>query len=398
MTKENVSFISNRLQSLGDLESENEISLTKKRFIQSGQKILDLTNSNPTQVGLEFPASVLSHILSNLNASVYDPIPEGLELARAEIASEYRKRGVIAETNQIHLTASTSEAYSYLFKLLTNPGDEVLTPNPGYPLFHFLIGFENLKEVHYELKTDPQNGQWVYDAETIASSVSTKTKAIILVSPANPTGSKTTESFWNEWDSFGINLPVIIDEVFEPYDFSGNPHCLPKFPKYPVFVCNGFSKLLALPQTKLAWILNLSPEPYLTHFQKNLSFIADTYLSVNSLIQLATKELLPWKTMIQNRIRTRIMRNKALCYEFVNQTPSTKKIQETEAGWYYLVQIETEQKDESLVLEILKSTGVLVQPGSWYGFSHNKCILVISLITEEETLEKGLNLLQTFLK
>lgn len=398
LTKENSSFISNRLQSLGDLESENEISLTKTRLIQSGQKILDLTNSNPTQVGLEFPTSVLSHILSNLNVSVYDPIPEGLELTRGEIASEYRKRGIIAETNQLHLTASTSEAYSYLFKLLTNPGDEILTPNPGYPLFHFLLGFENLKEVHYDLKTDPLTGQWVYDAETIASSISTKTKAIVLVSPANPTGSKTTETFWEEWDSFGINLPIIIDEVFEPYDFSGNPHHLPQFPKYPVFVCNGFSKLLALPQTKLAWILNLSPEPYFAQMQKHLSFLADTYLSVNSFIQLAAKELLPWKTMIQNRIRTRVMRNRALCFEFVTQSTVVKKIPETEAGWYYLLELETEQKDESIVLDILTSTGVFVQPGSWYGFSHNKCILVISLITEEETLEKGLNLLQTFLK
>lgn len=390
--------ISNRFQLLGELETENEIYVTKQKLIHSGTQILDLTISNPTQVGLEFPPSVLTHILSNLNVSVYDPIPEGLESVRSDIAAEYRKRGILVESNQFHLTASTSEAYSFLFKLLTNPGDEVLTPNPGYPLFHFLIGLENLKEVHYQLKVDPNNGLWIYDAETIAGSISTKTKAIILVSPANPTGSKTTETFWKEWESFGINIPIIIDEVFEPYDFSGNPHNLPSFPKFPVFVCHGFSKMLALPQTKLAWILNLSPEPSFSKLQKNLSFISDSYLSVNSMIQLATKELLPWKSMIQNRIRTRVMRNSAFCLEFVNTCLLAKKTPATEAGWYFLIELDLDQKVETLVLEILNKTGVFVQPGSWYGFSHNRCILVISLITEEETLEKGITLLQDFLK
>lgn len=388
---------SNRLQTLGELEKENPIYLETSKRIQTGKPIFDLGNSNPTQLGLEFPPSVLTHIFSNLNLSTYEPIPEGLESVRQEISSLYNLRGILTEPSQFHLTASTSEAYSFLFKLLTNPGEEVLTPSPGYPLFSFLVGLENLKEVHYQLKEEPI-GRWVYDAESIANCISTKTKVIILVSPANPTGSKTTTHFWKEWESLGIQIPIIVDEVFEAYDFSGDPHSLPSHPKFPLFVCHGFSKLLALPQAKLAWILNLSPEPNKTEAERNLSFIADTYLSVNSFIQLATKELLPWRTMVQNRIRTRIMRNIALCDDFVSQSPKFTNPHKTEAGWYYLLEVEHPKKDEELVLDILKETGVSLHPGSWYGFSHNRCILLISSITEEETLEKGLSLLQDFFK
>jgi aspartate/methionine/tyrosine aminotransferase len=156
--------------------------------------------------------------------------------------------------------------------------------------------------------------------------------------------------------------------------------------------------MLALPQAKLAWILNLSPEPLQSEIQKKLSFITDTYLSVNSFIQSASFELLPWKSMVQNRIRTRVMRNIATCLNFAQGTPKIKTFHTPEAGWYFLLEFNVEKDDEIVVLEILKETKVSLHPGTWYGFSHNRCILVISLITEEETLEKGLNLLQFFFK
>ncbi|TGL08225.1 pyridoxal phosphate-dependent aminotransferase [Leptospira bouyouniensis] len=397
MTKKNFPF-SERFNSLGEIESENSIHKTKLELIKTGKPILDLGNSNPTQLGLEFPPSVLTHIFSNLNLSIYEPIPEGLESVRKEISSIYNNRGIQTAASNFQLTASTSEAYSFLFKLLTNPGDEILTPNPGYPLFSFLVGLENLTEVHYQLKEDPTTGLWVYNAESIANTISTKTKVIILVSPSNPTGSKTTESFWKDWESLGIKIPVIVDEVFEAYDYQGESHYLPPKPNFPLFVCHGFSKMLALPQAKLAWILNLSPEPIQSEIQKKLSFIADTYLSVNSFIQLANNELLPWKTMVQDRIRTRVMRNLTICQSFIHQIPKIQKIYSPEAGWYFLFEVNLDKKDEEVVNEILKETGVSIHPGTWYGFSHNRCILVISLITEEETLEKGLKLLQSFFK
>ncbi|XDD46276.1 pyridoxal phosphate-dependent aminotransferase [Leptospira sp. WS39.C2] len=389
---------SNRFRFLGDLEIENSIHKTKLDRIHSGKPIFELVDSNPTKMGLEFPPSVLTHIFSNLNVSVYEPIPEGMESVREEICSLYTSRGIPTNPSDFHLTSSTSEAYSFLFKLLTNPGDEVLTPNPGYPLFSFLVGLENLNETHYQLKENKTNGCFVYDAETIANSISTKTKVIVLVSPSNPTGSKTTETFWKQWESFGIQIPIIVDEVFEAYDYSGDPHCLPLNPSFPLFICHGFSKMLALPQAKLSWILNLSPKSIRGEIQKKLSFISDTYLSVNSFIQLATKEILPWRSMVQNRIRTRVMRNISICNEFVSQSQKIKKIQSPEAGWYYLFEFDVEQKDEVMVIKILNETGVSLHPGTWYGFSHNRCVFVISLITEEETLEKGLSLLQSFLK
>lgn len=328
---------SNRFQLLGDLNSENKIYQTKQNLEKSGKTILDLTNSNPTKLGLEFPPGALSHILSSLDLSQYNPIAEGLESTRSSIVSEYTNRGIQTKTSDLILTASTSEAYSYIFKLFTNPGDEVLTPNPGYPLFSFLIGLENLKEVHYPLKEDPDTGKWIYSAETIANCVSTKTKLIVLVSPANPTGSRTTASFWKEWEELGIKIPILLDEVFVGYEFSGEAHQIPDAPNFPLLVCNGFSKMLALPQLKLGWILNKSPDFYRKEMQKNLGFVADTYLSVNSPVQLATPELIPWKSMIQNRIRTRIMRNFAECNLFLEDNSKIKNKTIVEAGWYFLL-------------------------------------------------------------
>lgn len=389
---------SNRFQLLGDLSSENKIHQTKKNLERSGNEILDLTNSNPTKLGLEFPPGALSHILSSLDLSQYDPLAEGLESTRSVIVTDYKTRGIQTETSDLILTASTSEAYSYIFKLFTNPGDEVLTPNPGYPLFSFLIGLENLKEVHYPLKEDPETGQWIYSAETIANCVSTKTKLIVLVSPANPTGSRTTASFWKEWERMGIKIPILLDEVFVGYEFSGEAHEIPDEPNFPLLVCNGFSKMLALPGLKLGWILNKSPKHFRSEIQKNLGFIADTYLSVNSPVQLATPELIPWKLMVQNRIRTRIMRNLAECEYFSKENPKIKNKSHSEAGWYYLFELDMENKDEDLVLEILLNAKVFLHPGSWYGFSHNRCTLVVSLISEEETLRNALAALQSYLK
>ncbi|TGK50139.1 pyridoxal phosphate-dependent aminotransferase [Leptospira kanakyensis] len=397
MTESQFSF-SSRFQLLGDLNSENKIYQTKQNLEKTGNEIFDLTGSNPTKLGLEFPPSALSHIFSNLDLSQYEPQAEGLESTRQAIVADYKNRGIQTTTSNLILTASTSEAYSYIFKLFTNPGDEVLTPNPGYPLFSFLIGLENLKEVHYPLKEDPETGNWVYSAETIANCISTKTKLIVLVSPANPTGSRTTAQFWKEWETLGIKIPILLDEVFVGYEFSGEPHQIPEAPNFPLFVCNGFSKMLALPGFKLGWILLQSPEVYQSEIQKNLSFIADTYLSVNAPVQLATPELFPWKTMIQNRIRTRIMRNLAQCILFSEENLKIINKPAMEAGWYFLIELNLEKKDEDIVLEILTQTKVFVHPGSWYGFSHNRCILVVSLISDEEVLRNGLLALQTFLK
>ncbi|TGL86802.1 pyridoxal phosphate-dependent aminotransferase [Leptospira congkakensis] len=397
MTNSDLLF-SNRFQLLGDLNSENKIYQTKQNLEKTGLEIFDLTGSNPTKLGLEFPPSALSHIFSNLDLSQYEPQAEGLESARQAIISDYKNRGIQTDLSHLVLTASTSEAYSYIFKLFTNPGDEVLTPNPGYPLFSFLIGLENLKEVHYPLQEEKETGKWIYSAETIANCISTKTKLIVLVSPANPTGSRTTAQFWKEWEALGIKIPILLDEVFVGYEFSGEPHQIPVSPSFPLLICNGFSKMLALPGLKLGWILIQSPELYRSEIQKNLSFIADTYLSVNAPVQLATLELIPWKTMVQNRIRTRIMRNLAQCILFSEENPKILNKPAVEAGWYFLFELDLEKKDEEMVLEILTQTKVFVHPGSWYGFSHNRCILVISLISDEEVLRSGLSALQSFLK
>ncbi|MDF3818447.1 pyridoxal phosphate-dependent aminotransferase [Leptospira sp. 96542] len=390
-------FLSNRFSKLGEITEENLLNQKKNELILNNKHVLDLVVSNPTTVGLEFPPHLLSHSFESVNLSLYDPKPEGSIFCRDAIQKDYLGRGLEINSEQITLTASTSEAYSFLFKLLTNPGDEILTPNPGYPLFSFLSGLENLKEVNYPLLYDNNLGEWNYDAETIANCISTKTKLIILVSPANPTGSRTSQTFWDEWRHLNIQIPVILDEVFVSCEFSGQNHTFPSNPIFPLFVLGGISKLLALPQWKLAWILSLGSDTMQDFYKPYLHVITDTYLSVNSIVQSITPDLFQWKQFVQNRIKSRIQRNLGITKEVLSFHPNMNVLY-SGAGWYCLLEVNSEIPDENLALQILCECLVYIHPGSWYGFPNSKTVLVLSLIGEEEKHRDAILKLQDFFK
>lgn len=385
-------MFSNRLLQFGNFTEENKLTSIKKKLEEKNVPVLDLTVSNPTIVGLEFPEAILRHILESVNLSHYSPSAKGLESARESISNYYAERGLSFSKESIFLTPSTSDSYSYLFKLLTNPGDEVLTPSPGYPLFSYLSSMENLKEVHFPLVQ--RNSGWEYDVESILNFTSTKTKIICLVSPANPTGSKLSQNFWREWKESQCQIPILVDEVF--YGFDGIRedlirHSIPTDTNFPLFILNGISKMLCLPHWKLGWIISANSHNKLN---SGLELILDTYLSTNAIIQSMLPQILHWKPMIQNKTNARIQRNFRIASDILAE--SSYQVLPYEGGWFLVLKLIGVSNDEKFCETVLEKQGVIIFPGTWFEFSHNESYAIISLITEEETFRLGIEKLLVF--
>ncbi|TGL60306.1 pyridoxal phosphate-dependent aminotransferase [Leptospira ognonensis] len=391
---------SDRFQEMALGEEDNQLSTIRKSKEADKINIIDMVNSNPIQSGLIFPMEVISHNLDSKSTSTYNPNPKGQLQARKAISNFFHSKQVKVDPADLLLTASTSESYSFLFKLLTNPGDEVLVPSPGYPLFSFLTEFENINAIDFPLY-EAEKGKWQYNLESMKSKVSKLTRAVIIVSPANPTGSFLSKSDWTLWMQWSLEtqIPLIIDEVFSSYFFDESDFFYPSSTEAPVFILNGISKLLALPQLKLGWI----------HVNGNLSFkeralaglelLSDTYLSVNEPVQNILPELLKWSPMIQNQIRNRIRRNLAAASEIFSDNENINWIS-FQAGWYGLIELNSLKFENSEVLAelVLDSCNVYTHPGEWYGFKPERLILVMSLIVSEDQFLAGLKELTSFLK
>ncbi len=347
--------------------------LAEKR--DSGASILDLTESNPTNAGLDYPLESILPSLAAPDALLYHPDPVGLRSAREAVATYY---GGQVSPDGIVLTASTSEAYGYLFKLLANPGDEVLSPRPSYPLFEFLAALESVKVVQYPLIYD--HG-WMIDFEALERAISPRTRAIIVVNPNNPTGSFVKPAEFDRLRSFG--LPIISDEVFadyrwrEPVDLTCRAD----------FTLSGLSKVSGLPQMKLGWIVVSDPEAY-----SRLELIADTYLSVNTPVQCAAAAMLEARHTIQDQIRRRTAENLTWLRDRIRG--GAINVLEAEGGWYATLQVPRTRTEEEWVLELLRDHNVLVQPGFFYDFER-EAFLVVSLLTPESTFREGIERLLT---
>jgi alanine-synthesizing transaminase len=337
--------------------------LVQKRL--SGVPVLDLTESNPTHAGIEYPAGFLQSLAAEA-AVRYEPEPFGLPSARETIAREY-----CAPFDRVVMAASTSEAYSWLFKLLCDPGDEVLVPRPSYPLFEYLAALESVKVRHYGLFYD--HG-WFIDFHTMKQAINERTRAIVLVNPNNPTGHFLRRHELAELVSFG--LPVISDEVFRDYQL--NPMAdsvltLQDVDEVLVFILNGLSKTVGLPQMKLAWMIANGPAGQVREALARLEMIADTYLSAGTPVQCALASLLELKGPVQRQIVERLRGNLALVQAL-----------DVEAGWYAIL-----RKEEGAELRLLREHDVLVQPGYFYDFESSGYI-VVSLLTAPETFREGL--------
>lgn len=347
----------------------------------AGTPILDLTESNPTAAGLEYPVEEIVAAFADPDILRYEPNPAGLQSAREAVAAYYGG----ADPARILLTTSTSEAYGYLFKLLTDPGDEILVPRPSYPLFEFLAGMELVKTKPYPLV---YHGRWEIDFDALRDAASARTRAIVLVNPNNPTGSFLHADEWAPLASFcrDRGLAIISDEVFSDYGFGVDPNrvdLLRNTRGVLTFCLSGLSKIAGLPQMKLGWILLNDPEP-----MSRLELIADTYLSVGTPVQRAAPHLLRIGRLIRDQIVRRTTRNLAAIRRSIGPE-SPFRLLNMEGGWYVILQVPRIRTEGQWVLELLEHHNVLVQPGFFYDFEA-EAFLVVSLLTPPGAFDEGI--------
>src|SRR5258708_31116594 len=375
--------------------SGNRLSEALARHRAGGKRLFDLTASNPTECGFDYDSEAILAALRDPAALRYEPNSKGLASARLAVTEYYSARGIAVSADDIVLTTSTSEAYSFVFRLLCNPGDELLIPAPSYPLFPFLADIQDVKLVRYPLLYD--HG-WQIDLHSLQQAITARTKGVIVVNPNNPTGHFVKEKELAKLNELcaAHELALIADEVFldfalgnwKPVSFAGNQGAL-------TFAMSGLSKICGLPQMKMAWLIASGPEELKRQALEKLEIIADTYLSPNAPVQLATPTLLELRLGFQKQLMTRVRRNLAeLDLQLARQKVCTRL--ELEGGWYAVLRMPAVQTDEDLAIELLDTKDVYVHPGHFFDFAGDG-FLVLSLITGEEEFAEGVKrLLSTF--
>ncbi len=361
---------------------------------RAGRELLDLTASNPTTIGLQYRDDVLLRALANRDALRYEPQPKGLLTAREAVAAYYAERGSRISPDDLLLTTSTSEGYSFVFRLLCDPGDALLVPTPSYPLFDFLADIQDVKLLPYELLYD--HG-WQMDFASLqgaiarAKTAGARCRAVLLVHPNNPTGSYVKPHEAEELDRTCAEngLAIIADEVFLDYSLSqARPLTFSAERDALTFTLSGLSKISALPQMKVAWIAVSGPQALKADALARLELIADTYLSMNAPVQLAVPTMLEERHSIQLQLMQRVREN---LREVDAQMASQKLCHrlEVEGGWYAVLRVPATRPDEELAIALLKEKDVLVQPGHFYDFAADG-YLIVSLITPTDTFRAGL--------
>jgi len=374
---------------------ESELARAHRLRAEAGEPIADLTASNPTRCGFAYDPQLLA-ALTDPEALDYDPQPRGLLRARQAVCDYYASHRVSLKPEQITLTTSTSEAYSFLFRLLCDAGSEILGPQPGYPLFDFLAVLDDVR-----IKPVPfvYDHGWQIDPESFRRAITPLTRAIVLVHPNNPTG-----HFTKPWEAKELaqicrefDLALIVDEVFLDYEFPGSFSGKPVsfaagIEGVPVFVVSGLSKIAGLPQMKAAWIVAAGPEALAA--QERLEVIADTFLSMNAPVQCALTAWLKGREAIQQQIRGRTAANLAELDRQLSRLPEVSRL-EVEGGWYAILRIPALQPDERTVLALLER-GVWVHPGYFFGMPPSGW-LVVSLLGPVAEFNRGVSALAGYL-
>ncbi|BDU72637.1 pyridoxal phosphate-dependent aminotransferase [Mesoterricola silvestris] len=365
-------MISRRLP--GSFES-NALSREIAAFRAQGRPFLDLTSSNPTRCGLPYPEAGILAALAAPSVLAYDPDPRGAARAREAVAAWH---GV--DPGDLVLTASTSEAYGWLFKLLCDPGDQVLVPSPSYPLFHWLAALEGVEARQVPaLRTD----RWDLDFQALAGAATPRTRAVVVVNPNNPTGQFLSREEWPRLLAFCAErgLALLVDEVFADYALEPAPDHLPTAlgeadPPCPLFVLSGLSKIAALPQIKLGWIVARGAPARAC--LEPLAFIADQYLSVSAPALAAAGPLLALAPGIQAGLRARLASNLAALDAELARRPSLSRAR-VEGGWSAILRVPALEPGEDLALRLLREAGVLIHPGHFFdlpGDGHLVCSLL----------------------
>lgn len=374
----------------------NELTRVLKDVRASGQEILDLTISNPTEAGVRLDPEVVLGALVNPEATRYDPQPRGLLEARNAVCHYYREahRVFDLDPERLVLTTSTSEAYSYVFRLLCNTDDEILVPKPTYPLFEFLADLSDVKLVPYPLIYD--HG-WQIDFDSLYKAATARSRGVIIVHPNNPTGSYVSESETSALNDFcrDYNTALIVDEVFLDYAHDGEPRSsFAANADALTFTLSGISKISALPQMKFAWVATSGPEGMVAEAGARLEVIADTYLSMNAPVQLAAAVFLDQRKQIQPILLDRLRANLAELDRQLAHHPACARLQ-VEGGWYAVLRVPVLDSDEDLAIRLVRHAQVSVHPGHFYDFP-SEGHLVLSLITEPEVFREGVERLLAF--
>jgi aspartate/methionine/tyrosine aminotransferase len=366
----------------------NRLSAAIAAMQRASRPYLDLTLSNPTRAGFTYDPQLLAP-LAHPRGLAYAPEPLGLRAARQAVAEEFLRQRIDVSPDRIALTASTSDAYSLLFKLLCNPGDDVLVPRPSYPLFDHLTRLDGVTAVGYDLE---YHGRWSIDCASVRRAITPRTKALLLVSPNNPTGNIVSREELDEVDAVcaAHNIAMIADEVFADYviDAEAGERAGHLFGRHALgFTLGGLSKSVGLPQLKLGWIALSGPEPIVSAAQARLEFACDTYLSVATPVQAAARDILTLGVSVRRQIEARIVANYHRLEALAGAAPATTLLR-AEGGWYAVLQVPTFRSEEDLALHLLTEHGVLAHPGYFFDFSHES-FLILSLLTPEADFEEG---------
>ncbi|MBN1440535.1 MAG: pyridoxal phosphate-dependent aminotransferase [Anaerolineales bacterium] len=354
----------------------------------SNATMWDLSIANPTLAELEYPLEEIRAALGDSAKSMYQPDPRGLLAARSAVAGYYHERGIALSPEHVVLTSGTSEAYGLLFKLLCSPGKSVLYPKPSYPLIPLLAELEGAAAKPYALS----EGDWRWDPSALFESWEAEVRAVVAVSPNNPTGSMLTERELRELSGFcaAHRTALVVDEVFLDYpsparagsvvSAAGNPDTL-------TFTLGGLSKSCGLPQMKLAWIAVSGPGRAARTALARLEFIADAYLTVGTPVQQAAPVLLMLGGGVREQIRRRVDANEETLREMLGDVPGVTLFPR-DGGWYSVIRLPDGTEDEKFALRLLEEQGVIVQPGYLFDFEDAQAV-VVSLLTPAQTFDEG---------
>ncbi|MDX9783987.1 MAG: pyridoxal phosphate-dependent aminotransferase [Spirochaetia bacterium] len=377
--------------------ARNSLDMERGILCGKGLPAFDVSQSNPTQVGLGIGADRIAAALASRDNALYYPESRGLANARRAIAEHFlpgREASVHADPEHLLLCASTSEAYSYLFKLLCDPGDSILIPRPGYPLFDQLAALESVIPVPYRLEYSHPTG-WAIDTDSIARALSggsgARPKAIVLINPNNPTGSYVQNEELSRIIELCIAyaIPIIADEVFYGYDLEpregrrslfGMDDCL-------TFTLDGFSKRLCLPQAKLGWIYVSGPDTQVRRAMDALELIADSFLSAGAPVMNAAGILLGYEEELRASVKTRMAQALSVYRQVLEGETSPHRILRAEGGWTALVQSPRYADEESLARDLLGQQGLYVHPGFFFDME-KEAFFAFSLILRPEEARK----------
>ena len=373
---------------LPGLDGPNRLARARERLGVRGVSVIDLTESNPTRVGFRYPARLLDSLASPRSLS-YRPDPRGMACAREAVAAYLGRHQLDVAVDRIVLTTSTSDAYSIVFKLLCDPGHEVAVPHPSYPLLDHLTRLEAVTSVPYALEF---HGRWQVDHSGLRRQLTSRTRAVLIVNPNNPTGSFVRR---DDLDTIvGLcrerGMALVVDEVFGFYpmtDTARGVSVLDQPTDVLTFVFGGLSKAVGLPQLKLGWIILAGPDTLVDRSLDRLDLICDTYLSVATPVQVAADQLLREGATVTVQIAGRIRENYAALQQLVAAHPAVGLLP-VEGGWYAVVQVPATRSEEALVLELLEHEHVFVHPGYFFDFPR-EAFLVMSLLPEPAVFEEA---------